>query len=192
MSPVVALAVVFVAVLAAAVVAEELVFVLLPHAARTNAPKLAAPAVPAIFKNRLRSTSSRTKRSTIPAGCGGDSSPALLCSLVVLDIFLPPLRNQWSPRAHRPHCSCHLFAASVEMDHYLRRKLCHQRPVDGARLTQNGADSRNLPRDDAVATSTAVLLDEFRRRDSREHLTGGVGHVERTFRCDVVAGRFVQ
>src|ERR1700722_10719735 len=64
--------------------------------------------------------------------------------------------------------------------------------VDGACLTQNGADSRNLPRDDAVATSTAVLLDEFRRRDSREHLAGGVGHVERTFRCDVVAGRFVQ
>jgi len=65
-------------VLEAVVVAEALdavadvvavdAVLLLPHAASTNAPKLAAPAPPAIFRKRLRSTSSRTRRSTIPAG----------------------------------------------------------------------------------------------------------------------------
>ncbi len=54
--------------------AVEAVLPPLPHAASTNALKLAAPAPPAIFRNRLRSTSSRTRRSTIPTGRGSDSS----------------------------------------------------------------------------------------------------------------------
>jgi hypothetical protein len=63
---------------AAAVVALVLavLLLLLPHAASTNAPKLAAPALPAIFKKRLRSESSRTSRSTMPAGWGTSLSVA--------------------------------------------------------------------------------------------------------------------
>src|ERR1700704_1916729 len=57
-----------VAVAAALVAAVEPLLLLLPQAASTNAPKLAAPAPPTIFRNRLRSVSSRTKRSTIPGG----------------------------------------------------------------------------------------------------------------------------
>src|ERR1700704_3666433 len=74
-SPVALDAVVLVAV-AAAVLALLLLLelLLLPQAASTNAPKLAAPALPAIFRKRLRSTSSRTSRSTIPAGWSVDSS----------------------------------------------------------------------------------------------------------------------
>src|ERR1700677_4548143 len=80
MSPVALGEVVLVVAVAAAV--DAVFLLLLPHAASTNAPKLAAPAPPAIFRNRLRSTSSRTRRSTMPAGCGADSS------VVGLDIFL--------------------------------------------------------------------------------------------------------
>src|ERR1700691_2310899 len=72
MSPVLALEDDVVAAGAAAL--DELLLLLLPHAASTNAPKLAAPAPPAIFRKRLRSESSRTRRSTIPAGCGTESS----------------------------------------------------------------------------------------------------------------------
>jgi hypothetical protein len=61
--------------------AVEAVLLLLPHAARTNAPKLAPAAEPAIFRNRLRSESSLTSRSMSPTGCGGFSS------LGELDIF---------------------------------------------------------------------------------------------------------
>src|ERR1700704_5832426 len=77
-SPVALDAVVLVAV-AAAVLALLLLLelLLLPQAASTNAPKLAAPALPAIFRKRLRSTSSRTSRSTIPAGWGASSSGEL-------------------------------------------------------------------------------------------------------------------
>src|SRR5581483_1608210 len=50
---------------AAAVVA---VLLLLPQAAITNAPKLAAAPLPASLRKRFRSTSSRTRRSTRPAG----------------------------------------------------------------------------------------------------------------------------
>src|ERR1700685_4091488 len=53
-----------------AAVVALLLLLLLPQAASTNAPKLAAPALPAIFRKRLRSESSRTSRSTMPAGCG--------------------------------------------------------------------------------------------------------------------------
>jgi hypothetical protein len=63
---------------AAGAAAVEAAFLLLPHAARTKAPKLAAPAPPAIFRNRLRSQSSHTSRSTIPAGWGADCSFAVL------------------------------------------------------------------------------------------------------------------
>src|ERR1700709_941911 len=79
MSPVALDAVVLVGV-AAAVLALLLLLLellLLPQAASTNAPKLAAPALPAIFRKRLRSTSSRTSRSTIPAGWGASSSGEL-------------------------------------------------------------------------------------------------------------------
>src|ERR1700727_395856 len=64
--------------------AVELELLLDPQAASTKAPKLAAPALPAIFRKRLRSRSSRTRRSTIPAGCGADSSVGgldILCDL---------------------------------------------------------------------------------------------------------------
>src|SRR5271165_640663 len=52
----------------------ETVSLLLPHAASTKVPKLAAAPAPAIFRNRLRSRSSRTSRSTIPAGWGASWS----------------------------------------------------------------------------------------------------------------------
>src|SRR5580692_6970961 len=75
MSPVLALDEDVVAVLAGAeALVAVVLLLLLPHAASTKAPKLAAPALPAIFRKRLRSESSRTRRSTIPAGCGTESS----------------------------------------------------------------------------------------------------------------------
>ena len=58
----------------AAVVADELLEELEPQAASTNAPKLAAPPTPTAFRKRLRSVSSRTRRSTTPVGCWVDSS----------------------------------------------------------------------------------------------------------------------
>ena len=54
----------------AAAVVALLLLLLLPQAASTKAPKLAAPALPAIFRKRLRSESSRTRRSTMPIGWG--------------------------------------------------------------------------------------------------------------------------
>src|SRR3984957_19567108 len=64
---------------AVALVAElVLLDLLLPQAASTKAPKLAAPAPPTIFRNRLRSWSSRTSCSTMPAGCRASSSSEVL------------------------------------------------------------------------------------------------------------------
>src|ERR1700694_4992954 len=57
---------------------------LLPQGASTNAPKLAAPALPASFRKRLRSTLSRARRSTMPAGCGA-------CSSDELNTWAPPV-----------------------------------------------------------------------------------------------------
>src|ERR1700728_3157428 len=64
---------------AAAVEDELLLLLLLPHAASTKAPKLAAPTLPAIFRKRLRSESSRTSCSTMPTGCCTESSLGGLC-----------------------------------------------------------------------------------------------------------------
>ena len=55
---------------------------LLPHAASTNVPKLAAPNPPTAFRNRLRSTSSRTSRSTIPPDCTTDSCFSVSCDML--------------------------------------------------------------------------------------------------------------
>src|SRR5580658_8573598 len=88
MSP---LADVLVAVVAvAALAAVETALVELPHAASANAVKLAALAPPAIFRKRLRSTSSRTRRSTTPIGRGSCSSPrpAAACSVGGPDIVV--------------------------------------------------------------------------------------------------------
>ena len=74
MSVVLALDDAVVAAGAAAVVEELLLLLLLPHAASTKAPKLAAPALPAIFRKRLRSESSRTSCSMIPTGWGASFS----------------------------------------------------------------------------------------------------------------------
>src|ERR1700722_11633353 len=111
------------AVLAVVAVVVAVLVLLLPQAARTKAPKLAAPALPAIFRKRLRSRSSRTRRSTIPAGCGADSSVG------GLDILLPPLRNVQAGPLRLPPWICHvgltattrllmvLFAQRAERDH---------------------------------------------------------------------------
>src|ERR1700761_2095290 len=78
------------AVVVAALVAVLVDFLLDPHAARTNAPKLAAPAPPTVLKNFLRSRSSRTSRSTTPTGCPADSELAG-SSLAVVGMPLPPV-----------------------------------------------------------------------------------------------------
>src|ERR1700679_2177466 len=77
MSPVLALEDELDEVVAAGVAAVValLLLLLLPQAASTKAPKLAAPALPAIFRNRLRSESSRTRRSTMPICFGTPPTP---------------------------------------------------------------------------------------------------------------------
>jgi hypothetical protein len=74
MSPVLALDDVVAVLAGADALVAVVLLLLLPHAASTKAPKLAAPALPAIFKKRLRSESSRTRRSTMPAGCDASFS----------------------------------------------------------------------------------------------------------------------
>ena len=103
MSPVALEAVVLVAV-AAAVLALLLLLLLLPQAASTNAPKLAAPALPAIFRNRLRSTSSRTSRSTIPAGWRRSRRPVNWAS------WVPPVDDLFGRHRDGLPCAAQLSA----------------------------------------------------------------------------------
>src|ERR1700735_2056999 len=125
------------AVLLVVAVVDSVLVVLLPHAASTNAPKLAALAPPAIFRKRLRSTSSRTRRSTIPADRGTESSPVGLVILLNLR-FVAIGRSEPSRRA------------------------------------------------------ILLFLDETCCLYSCQHLWCGVRNVERTFRRDLVAGRFIE
>src|ERR1700677_5370808 len=126
MSPVALGEVVLVVAVAAAV--DAVFLLLLPHAASTNAPKLAAPAPPAIFRKRLRYTSSRTRRSTMPAGWGAESS------LGGLDILITSTSSHSRRRPRAPACwmsgradlcprgaSYPLFALDRETDQRVRR-----------------------------------------------------------------------